>query len=454
LITQNWGLKMQPFDYRIAVQDPLQMALAGYQQGQQFQNQRVQAERETQLYDMEMQQYQANQAKLQQEQARAQAMQADLGQFANDLEAGTATRDKLNRLQFLYGDIMGEHVGAAYEGKTQEYKDAQASKIAKIGIAFTRSPEEGMRLLQVEKEAAQNAGDKQLLDSIEMMEGEAQISPGAPTASALFVLSTLLPPDQFEAYKAMVLPERVERKLVTTDEGVFAADLTADDVAAGMQRLGGAPERSPLVSNVIGGDLSPGFKRRDELFAEKALEWDTGGGVDALKQLTQIEDVIGRIDRGENISGGVAGFAPDVVRAFVDPNAQDAKDTVEEVVQRNLKAVLGAQFAQNEGAELIKRAFNPKLSPEINRKRLQRLFTQMRLAGEQRKAMVEYFNTNGTLQGYTGREASATDFYTAIEGQAPAAGGALPVINNQGSYDALPSGAKYTTPSGGTRTKP
>jgi hypothetical protein len=201
---------MQPFDYRIAVQDPLQMALAGYQQGQQFQNQRVQAERETQLYDMEMQQYQANQAKLQEDQARAQAMQADLGQFADDLEAGRATRDKLNRLQFLYGDIMGEHVGAAYEGKTQEYKDVQASKIARIGIAFTRSPEEGMRLLQVEKEAAQNAGDKQLLDSIEMMEGEAQISPGAPTASALFVLSTLLPPDQFEAYKAMVLPERPE----------------------------------------------------------------------------------------------------------------------------------------------------------------------------------------------------------------------------------------------------
>lgn len=116
--------------------------------------------------------------------------------------------------------------------------------------------------------------------------------------------------------------------------------------------------------------------------------------------------------------------------------------------------VVRAQFAQNEGTELIKRAFNPKLSPEINRKRLQRLFTQMRLAGEQRKAMVEHFNTNGTLQGYTGRDASATDFYTAIEGQAPAAGGALPVINNQGSYDALPSGAKYTSGDGITRTKP
>jgi hypothetical protein len=177
------------------------------------------------------------------------------------------------------------------------------------------------------------------------------------------------------------------------------------------------------VPVTLGDTLSPGFKKRDELFADTALEWDTGGGVDALKQLTQIEDVIGRIDRGESVSGGVAGFAPDVVRAFVDPNAQDAKDTVEEVVQRNLKAVLGAQFAQNEGAELIKRAFNPRLSSEINRKRLQRLFTQMRLAGEQRQKMVEYFNENGTLQGYKGRQPSATDFYMALEGETPATGG-------------------------------
>jgi hypothetical protein len=409
-------LKMQPFDYRIAVQNPLQMALAGYQQGQQFQNQSVQAERETQLYDMEMQQYQANQAKLQQEQARAQAMQADLGQFANDLEAGTATRDQYNRLQFLYGDIMGEHVGAAYEGKTQEYKDAQASKIAKIGIAFTRSPEEGMRLLQVEKEAAQNAGDQQLLDSIEMMEGEAQISPGAPTASALFVLSTLLPPDQFEAYKAMVLPERVERKLVTTDEGVFAADLTADDVAAGMQRLGAAPETSPLVSNVVGGEISPGFKKVDEIFAQTYNDWQTGGGADALSQLTQIEDVIGRIDRGESVSGGATGFAPDLLRALANPNAQDAKETVEGVVQRNLRIILGAQFTAAEGEQLIKRAFNPRLSPEINRKRLQRLFTQMRLAAEQKQEMVNYFRTGGTLVGYEGKQPSMSDFYTAIDG--------------------------------------
>ena len=409
---------MQPFDYRLAVQNPVAMALQGYMQGQQFQNQRVQAERDTQLYNMQMQQYQMQMQNLQQEQARAQQMQADLGEFADAMENGTATRDMLTRLEFKYGDIIGEHVRAAYEGKSQEYKDAQASKIARIGIAFTRSPEEGMRFLQIEKEAAQNAGDQQLLDSIEMMEGEAKISSAAPTASSLFVLGKLLPPEQFEAYKAIVLPPPVEREVVTTDEGVFAVDLSAPDVMSGMQRLGAAPERSPLVQ--VGGELSPGFKKRDELFADIAVQWDTGGGADALAQLTKIEDVVGRIDRGESISGGAIGFAPDLVRALANPNAQDAKETVEDVVQRNLRVILGAQFTAAEGERLIARAFNPRLSPEVNRKRLQRLFTQMRIAAEQKQSMVNFFNTNGTLQGYTGRQPSVNDFYSAIEGETPA----------------------------------
>lgn len=243
---------MQPFDYRIAVQDPLQMALQGYMQGQQMVGQRVKNERETQLYDMEMQQYQANQAKLQQEQARAQEMQTDLGQFANDLEAGTATRDQLNRLKFKYGADLGEQVDDAYEGKTQEYKDVQAGKIAKIGIAFKNSPEEGMRFLQVEKEAARNAGDQQLLDSIEMMEGEAKISAGAPTASALFVLSSLVSPEQLEAYERAIFPERPELRETIVGDEVVLYDPKSADAKSSIQTLGAAPVKSPLVSNVFG----------------------------------------------------------------------------------------------------------------------------------------------------------------------------------------------------------
>jgi hypothetical protein len=414
---------MQPFDYRIAVQDPLQMALAGYQQGQNFQQQRVQAERETQLYDMEMQQYQANQAKLQEEQARAKQFHANLADMFERVDTGTWSEGDTGRF-LAENPEVGEPVVAYLQGISEEQKMTgvkDQTRLLMMLNAEAGPPSEDSQvamLLKERKAAAEAAGMPDQATAAEATLMEYLNTPAALKAS-LMTNVAITAPEAWKVIEPLVVRKPVERKLVTTDEGVFVADLTADDVAAGMQRLGAAPETSPLVSNVFGRELSPGFKKRDELFADIALEWDIGGGVDALKQLTQIEDVIGRIDRGENISGGVAGFAPDVVRAFVDPNAQDAKDTVEEVVQRNLKAVLGTQFAQNEGAELIKRAFNTKLSPEINRKRLQRLFTQMRLAGEQRKAMVEHFNTMGTLQGYTGRQPSATDFYAAIEGQAP-----------------------------------
>ncbi len=298
---------MQPFDYRLAVQNPVAMALQGYMQGQQFQNQRVQAERDTQLYDMQMQQYQMQQQNLQQEQARAQQMQADLGEFADAMENGTATRDMLTRLEFKYGDIIGEHVSAAYEGKSQEYKDAQASKIARIGIAFTRSPEEGMRFLQIEKEAAQNAGDQQLLDSIEMMEGEAKISSAAPTASSLFVLGKLLPPEQFEAYKAIVLPPPVEREVVTTDEGVFAVDLSAPDVMSGMQRLGAAPERSPLVQ--VGGEQNAFERKSAELQATNIAELVQSGQTARRNNITlnELESLINNVETGG--MAAVKGFA-------------------------------------------------------------------------------------------------------------------------------------------------
>lgn len=341
---------MQPFDYRLAVQNPVAMALQGYMQGQQFQNQRVQAERDTQLYDMQMQQYQMQQQNLQQEQARAQQMQADLGEFADAMENGTATRDMLTRLEFKYGDIIGEHVRAAYEGKSQEYKDAQASKIARIGIAFTRSPEEGMRFLQIEKEAAQNAGDQQLLDSIEMMEGEAKISSAAPTASSLFVLGKLLPPEQFEAYKAIVLPPPVEREVVTTDEGVFAVDLGAQDVASGMQRLGAAPVGTPLVQ------FTDGMIRTGQLAPETGLVEDptapggvrivplAGGSAESAKEtaIATADDVIKTLNDLKTAPGARSRYGFASIGGFVPPIPGSEGANAQAIINK----VKGAAFLQ------------------------------------------------------------------------------------------------------------
>ena len=176
---------MQPFDYRIAVQDPLQMALAGYQQGQQFQNQRVQAERETQLYDMEMQQYQANQAKLQKEQAEAEAMQTDFAAFNEALIDGTATVDDVLRINARHPAIA-EQVQAAYQMKTDVQKSSEIQRSLRLASLFKNAPEKGAEELKNEIAAAEAAGDMERVASLKSIEATIPISPTAPITATLF----------------------------------------------------------------------------------------------------------------------------------------------------------------------------------------------------------------------------------------------------------------------------
>lgn len=413
---------MQPFDYRIAVQNPVQMALQGYMQGQQFQNQRVQAERDTQLYGMQMQQYEMQQQEIARQQAQAQAMQTDLAGFAERLATNAATIDDVISLSAKYPEI-GEQVQASWTMKSDADKEATKKELVRFGSALKFSPDVAARLISERVTALEENGAPEALAAAQNIKGYLDMGmPEAALASIVLQANNVMKPEEFEAFSSVIMPKRPEAvgdvgKIIQDWENGFYERLYGPEGAreAALKDIQAAQEGKSLVTNVIGGELSPGAKKMDEIFAQTAVDWETGGGSDALAQLVKIEDVIGRIDRGEKISGGLTGFAPDLVRAIVDPNAQDAKETVEDVVQRNLRVILGAQFTAAEGERLVARAFNPRLGPEVNRKRLSRLFTQMRIAAEQKESMTKFFKQNGTLQGYDGRQPSMADFYTAID---------------------------------------
>ena len=220
---------MQPFDYRIAVQDPLQMALAGYQQGQQFQQQRVQAERETQLYDMEMQQYQANQAKLQEEQARAKAMQADFATFTEGLSSGTATIDDVFRLNGLYPE-MAEQVQSVYQMKSDVQKNNEIKESLSLASLFRNAPDAGAAKLAEKIAAAEAAGDMERLAGLKNIEASIGVSPDAPVAATIFTLSNLMPADQFKlvAEQLGLAPEKVPDSFRADQMRAEAAGLVPD----------------------------------------------------------------------------------------------------------------------------------------------------------------------------------------------------------------------------------
>jgi hypothetical protein len=194
-----------------------------------------------------------------------------------------------------------------------------------------------------------------------------------------------------------------------------------------------AQRRAGAVNLGGGGlDLTPAQKKIDEKFADTYFDWQAGGGADTVANLAQVGTVLQRLESGQPLTGPMIGIQPDFVLALTNPQAAGAKEQVQEVVQRNLRVVLGAQFTEKEGNQLISRAYNPTLPPEQNAARLRKLFQQMALSAEQRQAMVEYYETNGTLQGYKGKQPNINDFYKALE-----VGSSVNTGTNQGLGDAV-----------------
>lgn len=187
----------------------------------------------------------------------------------------------------------------------------------------------------------------------------------------------------------------------------------AQNIARRILSNKGAPPRT--INNVTVN--TKGNEALDKAFAKDLADFGPGGGfADVQKniaQLKEVSDALGK--KGASLSGPWIGLVPDTALAFANPEALDARQAVEEVVQRNLRLVLGAQFTEKEGERLIARAFNPKLDEEKNKKRLDRLIRQMEIAADTKRKAAMYFNENGTLVGFPLRLPTINDFYRSVE---------------------------------------
>ena len=194
------------------------------------------------------------------------------------------------------------------------------------------------------------------------------------------------------------------------------ADATEKGLMTGADALTQAYKRqSGGVNITMGGDqLTPGQEFIDKEFAKDYVPWMGGQSADTASQIASLEEVLGKLESGVPLTGPVIGQVPDFVNAFLNPQATASREQVEQVVQRNLKAVLGAQFTEKEGEKLIKRAYNPTLSQEENAKRLRLLLGAMTNALQNKNEMTKYFQEKGTLAGYTGRVPTINDMWSVM----------------------------------------
>jgi len=158
-----------------------------------------------------------------------------------------------------------------------------------------------------------------------------------------------------------------------------------------------------------------GERAADTKFAADYVEFATGGYADVQKSVSQLNDSIHELtkaskDKPGSITGPSVGILPRQALAVTNPKALSTLESVEEVVQRNLRLILGAQFTEKEGERLISRAYNPYLPESENLKRVTRLRNQIREAAEAKLSASRYWQKHKTLDGWQGKLWTINDF--------------------------------------------
>ena len=164
-----------------------------------------------------------------------------------------------------------------------------------------------------------------------------------------------------------------------------------------------------------GKDLTPGQIQVDKKFADTLVAWNTGEKQQADNNITNLDNKIERLISGkENLSGREFAFIPDMLKPVFRPVATGFLDEISDVTYQSLRATLGAQFTENEGKKLIAATFNQNLPEEQNIIRLQRLSAKIKAIRDSKERSIDYFNKNGTLQGYTEEPQSFDDILDSI----------------------------------------
>lgn len=147
-----------------------------------------------------------------------------------------------------------------------------------------------------------------------------------------------------------------------------------------------------------------------EEFDKKAVpdiaEFVVGGGFsDAQKSLVQLDDAVNQLENTPEgtITGRLIGAQPDWYRNKFNRESVANQEKVEEIVQRNLRLILGAAFTAKEGEQLISRAYNPNQTQAENARRVKLLQKQIYDAAKTKQEAYDYLQENGTLAGFQGK---------------------------------------------------
>lgn len=147
--------------------------------------------------------------------------------------------------------------------------------------------------------------------------------------------------------------------------------------------------------------LTPGQEAADKAFAKDYADWlQLGGQTSARTNIAKLEGAIKEMAGTDMVSGPRIQFVPDVMNA----KGTKIREDIQSSIQDTLRQVLGSAYTEREGTMVLSRAFNPALEEKENIIRARRVMNNLKMMGELKQQAIKYFETNGTLKGFSGTE--------------------------------------------------
>lgn len=353
-------------------------------------------------------------------QAANRALQGLSGAMMQGQASADATAREAYDEQQSTARRLAERIAAMddFKAKTEYQRNLPPTEMEKLDLDYKRAQIGKMQHEEASSRAAA-ARQKSMYDAFMTPSQQAAPAADGPVpqdSAARFAAPGLAAQTQPQS------PQEIFAALPPNKRAQAQMALARGDMETFGKILGEGPPQ--LADN-----LTPGEKRVDQTFAKSYEDFVlSGGAADFDKNMEQMKGVLRELTtpNGENLTGPWLGRMPDAITAFTNPKAVDARQRVEEVVQRNLRIILGAQFTQKEGENLIARAYNPALDEATNAKRLERLIYSMERMKDAKMKAMDYFERNGTMKGFRGTtQFSVNDILADLDapGQGEVSGG-------------------------------
>lgn len=131
-----------------------------------------------------------------------------------------------------------------------------------------------------------------------------------------------------------------------------------------------------------------------------------GDAASSQDAATELRRVAGALEQTPNATGPWIGLLPKTVRNIATPEGAALQDNAERVIQQSLRATLGAQFTEKEGARFLARAYDPQQNEAENARRLRQVAQELDNVQNNKEAALAWMKDKGTLDGFPGLNAA------------------------------------------------